>query len=106
MAYMYKQKLEKAVKAEMERLSDEWFKGFYSRIKQHTDNIVVEKTKKMNKDKVMLLNLSCLVAKERAERLGEELEKIGNMEGFSVRFTGPWPPYSFAAKPVSTTEEE
>ena len=100
MAYMYRQKLEKAVKAEMERLADEWFKEFYGRIKQHTDDIVVEKTKKVDKDKTMLLNLSCLVAKEKVESLGEELEKINGLEGFSVRFTGPWPPYSFVAKPA------
>lgn len=100
MAYMYKQKLEKAVKAEMERLADEWFKDFYSRIKQYSDDIEVGKVKKAEKDKVMLLNLSCLVAKDKADSLGEELEKINNMEGFSVRFTGPWPPYSFVAKPV------
>ncbi|MFC2060619.1 GvpL/GvpF family gas vesicle protein [Chloroflexota bacterium] len=23
------------------------------------------------------------------------MEKIDRMDGFSVRFTGPWPPYSF-----------
>jgi len=104
MAYMYRQKLEKAAKAEMEKLADEWFKDFYSNIKKHTEDIVVEKTKKLEKDKVMLLNLSCLVSKEKVETLGEELEKIDNMEGFSVRFTGPWPPYSFAAKPVAEGE--
>lgn len=100
MAYMYKQKLENAAKAEMDKLADEWFKDFYNRIKGHTDDIVVEKTKQMDKNKVMLLNLSCLVTREKVESLGEELEKIDNMEGFSVRFTGPWPPYSFVAKPV------
>ena len=104
MAYMYRQKLEKAVKAEMERLADGWFKEFYGRIKQHTEDIVVEKTKKVDKDRMMLLNLSCLVAKEKVEGLGEELEKINGLEGFSVRFTGPWPPYSFLAKPVAEGE--
>ena len=104
MAYMYKQKLEKAAKTEMERLADEWFKEFYDRIKQHTEDIVVEKTKKVDKDRMMLLNLSCLVSKEKVDSLGEELEKIDNMEGFSVRFTGPWPPYSFVAKPVAEEE--
>ncbi|HUV45643.1 MAG TPA: GvpL/GvpF family gas vesicle protein [Dehalococcoidia bacterium] len=104
MAYMYKQKLEKTVKAEMEKLADEWFKEFYGRIKQHTDDIVVERTKKVDKDRMMLLNLSCLVDKEKVEGLGEELEKINGLEGFSVRFTGPWPPYSFVAKPVAEGE--
>jgi len=64
----------------------------------------VEKTKKVDKDRMMLLNLSCLVAKEKIDSLGEELEKINNMEGFSIRFTGPWPPYSFVAKPVAEGE--
>ena len=108
LAYMYKQKLEKAAKAEMERLAEDWFRDFYKRIKKYTDDIMVEKTKKIDKDKVMLINLSCLVAKEKVESLGKELEEINNMEGFSVRFTGPWPPYSFVSEPIevaSTTEE-
>jgi hypothetical protein len=106
MSYMYKQKLERAVKAETEQLADEWFKDFYGRIKRHTDDIVVEKTKKLNNGQIMLLNLSCLVARERVDSLGKELEKINNMDGFSVHFTGPWPPYSFVAKPVVTVKGE
>ena len=105
MAYMYKQKLEKAVKADIERLADEWFRDFYGRIKKHTDDVVVEKTKKLNNSKVMLLNLSCLVTKENVGNLGKELEKINNL-GFSVHFSGPWPPYSFVAKPVVTDKGE
>jgi hypothetical protein len=106
MAYIYREKLEKVVKAEMEKLAGKWFKEFYSRIKQHTEDIVVEKTKKVDRDKVMLLNLSCLVAREKVDSLGEELEKINNIEGFSVHFSGPWPPYSFVAKPVVPVKEE
>jgi len=106
MAYMYRQKLEKAVKSEMERLANDWFKDFYRRIKCHCDDIVVEKTRKADGNKVMLVNLSCLVARERVDNLGEELEKINNMEGFSVHFSGPWPPYSFVAKPVVPVKEE
>jgi hypothetical protein len=106
MTYMYKQKLERAVKVETERLADEWFTDFYGRIKKHTDDIVVEKTRKLNDSKVMLLNLSCLVAKERVDSLSQELEEINNMDGFSVHFSGPWLPYSFVAKPVVTVEGE
>ncbi len=99
-AYMYKQKLEKAVRAEIERLAHMWFNDFYGRIKQHTDDIVVEKTKKLNKDRVMLLNVSCLVSKGKVDSLGKELDEINNTDGFSVHFSGPWLPYSFVAKPV------
>ena len=106
MAYMYKQKLERAVKAETEQLANVWFNDFYGRIKQHTDDIIVEKTKKLNNGQVMLLNLSCLVAKEKIDSLGKELEEINRMDGFSVHFSGPWPPYSFVAKPVIVIQGE
>jgi hypothetical protein len=104
-AYMYMQKLEKTIREEMEKLAGEWFKDFYGRIKCHCDDIVVEKTKKLDGNKVMLLNLSCLVTREKVTNLGEELEKINNTEGFSVHFSGPWPPYSFVAKPTIATPD-
>jgi len=95
-AYMYEQKLEIAIKKEMESRIDPYFKDFYERIKKHVEEIKVEKTKKTDeKDKQMIMNLSCLVAKDKYKELGAELEKIDNMDSFSVRFTGPWPAYSF-----------
>lgn len=100
MAYMYRQKLEKMLKGEMDKLADRWFKDFYSRVGKYASNTVVERTRKPNGDKKMLLNLSCLVPKENVDSLGEELEEINKMDGFSVHFSGPWPPYSFVAKPM------
>jgi len=94
MAYMYKQKVEKAVRKEMEKRSEQNFKGFYQAIRNQVDDIKVEKVKR-DKDKTMLMNISCLVLKEKVEDLGNELEKIDNMDGFAVRFTGPWASYSF-----------
>ena len=105
-AYLYEQKVERAVKAEIERLASDWFRDFYARVKRHCDDIVVEKTRKADRNKVMLLNLSCLVARERVDNMGEELDKINNMEAFSVHFSGPWPPYSFVAKPVVPVKED
>ncbi len=98
MAYLYRQKLEKAVKAGMERMANERFRDFYHRIKKYVDSIIVEKVGKADRGKVMLLNVSCLVAGGRVAGLGEELEGIERMDGFSVHFSGPWPPYSFVAK--------
>ena len=73
-------------------------KGFLERL--------LEKTKKLNRDRVMLLNFSCLVVSEKVDSLGKELEKINNMDGFSVHFSGPWPPYSFVAKAVVPVKGE
>ena len=95
-AYIYKQKLETAIKKEMESRMDSYFKDFYGRIKKHVEEIKVEKTKKADeKDMQMIMNLSCLVAEDKYKELGAELEQIDNTEAFSVRFTGPWPAYSF-----------
>jgi uncharacterized protein YajQ (UPF0234 family) len=95
-AYMYKQKLETAIKEEMESRMDTHFKEFYARIKTHVDDIKVEKTKRTDeKDMQMIMNLSCLAAEDKYKALGAELEQIDKKKTFSVRFTGPWPAYSF-----------
>jgi hypothetical protein len=96
LAYMYRQKLEGLLRKEVENRVDRYFREFYDRIAPHVDDIRVEKTKKPeDPEQQMLLNLSCLLPREGSEGLGDELEKIDAMDGFSVRYTGPWPPYSF-----------
>ena len=44
----------------------------------------------------MVLNLSLLVARLAVAPIGEYLERVSQEPGVEVRFTGPWPPYSFA----------
>jgi len=95
LAYMYRQKLENLIKKGMETKADECFKDFYLRIRKHAQDVRVEKTKSTEPGWQMILNLSCLVHKDKCRELGEELDSINQLKGFSVRFTGPWPPYSF-----------
>jgi len=97
MAYFYKQKIEMVLKKELEGKADEYFKDFYGRIRKYIDNIRVDKTKKTEGDKQMIMNLSVLIPKDKIMLLGEELAKIKELKGVEVRFTGPWPPYSFVA---------
>ena len=47
------------------------------------------------RDKRILLNLSCLVHKDNAKKLEEKLAQINDKNEFTVRFNGPWAPYSF-----------
>jgi len=94
-AYMYKQKLEKLLRGRLEREAERYFKEFYGRIKACTDEIGMEKIKKEEEPRQMLMNVSCLADKKDVKTLGDELDKINNGEGIFVRFTGPWPPYSF-----------
>ncbi|MBL7173977.1 MAG: GvpL/GvpF family gas vesicle protein [Desulfobacteraceae bacterium] len=96
LAYMYRQKLKDLLKKEMENQADRYFKDFFEKIKPYADDLRVEKTRKTeDKNMQMLMNLSCLLPKDGSQGLGDELEKIDALEGFSVRYTGPWPPYSF-----------
>jgi len=94
-AYLYQEKLKDLLRREMEAEANRCFQDFYGRIREHVDDLRVERTKKGEKGQQMILNLSCLASKEQSSDLGQELECIGKMEGFFVRFTGPWPPYSF-----------
>ncbi len=96
-AYLYKQKLENALKRELEAKADQCFKDFYARIRKHVDNIVVEKIKPGDQNTLMIMNISCLLTRGGSAGLGEELHKINSVDGFLVRFTGPWPPYSFVS---------
>lgn len=95
LAYMYRQKLENLMRKQLEAKAEEYSKEFYEQVKGCVDEIKVEKTKKPEEERQMLMNLSCLLPKEKSQVLGDELVKINSLDGFSVRFTGPWPPYSF-----------
>ena len=90
-AFFCKQNMEKLLKKEVEKRADKEFKEFYNNVKGFVEDIKVERLKETN----MLLSLSCLVHKDKVKQLGVMLDKINKIEGYSVRFTGPWPPYSF-----------
>ncbi|MDD4093829.1 MAG: GvpL/GvpF family gas vesicle protein, partial [Methanothrix sp.] len=47
------------------------------------------------KGMTLLVSYICLVADENVLQLGETLDEINRREGFRVRFTGPWAPFSF-----------
>jgi Gas vesicle synthesis protein GvpL/GvpF len=45
--------------------------------------------------KIMVLNMSLLADSDGVRRIGDYLERVRKEAGTDVRFTGPWPPYSF-----------
>lgn len=94
-AYMLKRKLGDLLGKEIEKEADKTFKRFYKRIKENTEEIKIEKVKKGEDDKQMLMSLSCLLYKKNYEDFKKVLDEIGNESGFSIHLTGPWPPYSF-----------
>lgn len=94
-AYMYEEKIKSLLRREMETKADGYFKEFYARIKESVFDTSVGKAKKVEDNLQMLMNLSCLVVKGNVRKLGLILEQIEKEDGVIVRFTGPWPPYSF-----------
>ena len=95
-AYLHRQKLEMVMKKELENKADHYFREFYQGIKACAVEVKIEKTKKAEDPaRQMIMNLTCLLPREESETLGQELERIHQMACFFVRFTGPWPPYSF-----------
>ena len=94
LAHLLQQKLAKAVRAAMEKKADQFAQDFYARIRRCVEDVRVDKLKKTEGGRQMLLNLSCLMRQGSGE-LGHVLDEIEKTKGISVRFTGPWPPYSF-----------
>ena len=76
-------------------------KELCAQIQAFVDDVKLGSTKKEVsekwKDKQMILNMACLMHKDNVERLGRKLSQFKN-EGYAVRFTGPWPPYSFVGQ--------
>ncbi|MBI2185060.1 MAG: GvpL/GvpF family gas vesicle protein [Thaumarchaeota archaeon] len=93
-AYMRRLKLESMVRKELEASIARYYKDFYGRIQGEVDGVRVERIVKVNEGMKMLMNLSLLANDEQARTVGSSLDKV-EKEGFAVRFTGPWPPYSF-----------
>jgi len=104
MAYFYQHKIAEAVKKEMEAKADRDYRRYYERLRRYAEDTQVNKIKK-HPDKQMVMNLSLLVKRDQAEALGKALGEIREEEGVEVRFTGPWPSYTFAAKIVALGEE-
>lgn len=93
-AYLYHQRLEKALQRELEHQSISLFREFYEKIREYVDGIIVEKIKSSESDQQMILNVSCLASKDQEAKLGDFLDEL-EKRGYSIRFTGPWPAYSF-----------
>lgn len=94
-AYLYQSRFEKTLKEELEYQATRLFRTFFGQLKEVVAEIVVGKIKNGEGEKQILLNVSCLADKNQEKKLGNLLEEINQKEGHSVRFTGPWPPYSF-----------
>ena len=101
MAYFYKQKIEKALHQAIEAKAEEDCRSCYRQVSALFPELRSNTLKKLP-DRLMIVNLSVLVPRERVSELGALVSGF-QADGVEVRFTGPWPPYSFMGMAASTT---
>jgi hypothetical protein len=98
-AYLFQRKFELKVKDAISAGISALAKEFGSKIREHVEESKVEKKTAQVPEKYkgmkQIVALSCLAHKDKVEKLGEVLDEINKREGFAVRFTGPWAPFSF-----------
>jgi hypothetical protein len=94
-AYVFKSKLEKKLREEVDRLTRATATEYLELFRAHTDDLVADKAKDGARDAPMLMNLSVLLPADGVTGFGHLLEQVNEQPGLRVRFTGPWAPYSF-----------
>jgi len=108
-AYLFKKKLEKVIRLEKEVSINKHAKELHDQIKKLVDDAKLESTNTQVpekwRDKEMVLNLACLAHEDKIQNLGNMLGEVNKREGFAVRFTGPWPPYSFVEEITESKTE-
>jgi hypothetical protein len=94
-AYMYRQKLERRLKEEMESRAYQGFQDLYAALSRTGSQVQVEKAREAEEGRQMIVNLSCLAPVERYSDLEALADQVSQREGYFVRLVGPLPPYSF-----------
>ena len=93
--HMYRRRLELVLRRETQARLMVELKGLYASLSRHVSNIHMERSKKNQTGRQTLVNITCLVSPDKAEVLEAELERMVGREEYSVRVSGPLPPYSF-----------
>lgn len=93
--FLIKEKINARLKALIEAEADKVFGECHSSIVGMVKKVSVEKTRKQERNKILLLNLNCLADENQCARLGMFLDRVNGVPYLEVIFSGPWPPYSF-----------
>jgi len=94
-AYLLQKKLEELIRQRLETAADAYFKTFYQQIRECVENIRVEKVRKEELPKQMILNVSCLQNREEIAALGTVLEKLAGCPALMSASPAPGHRYSF-----------
>lgn len=94
---LLEKRLEKTEKEMTDKAADRLYPDFRSRVAAHCSEIAEYRKPTREAGLVPVLTASCLVETPQIHSLGAELTAIQEEHpASSIRFLGPWPPYSFA----------
>ncbi|UVI35337.1 GvpL/GvpF family gas vesicle protein [Brevibacterium spongiae] len=101
---LLEKRLEKTEKEIVDRAADRIYPEIRARIAAHCLDIEEHRSTSRESGLTPVIMASCLVKSTDATALGAELTALKKAQpALSIRFLGPWPPYSFAD--VSISEE-
>lgn len=95
-AYICRQSLDGILKRELREAARAFREELDRRVRACVEAVHTETAPESEGEDQMILNLACLAGAEQAKALGAALDGVSRGDGFSVKFTGPWPPYSFS----------
>ena len=94
-AYFTRHQQQREQRERLEREAEAVFCRHAEMLAALVDDVQVNRPRPV-RGKMMVLNLSLLTDQAGVLRVGDYLEQVSQETDAEVRFTGPWPPYSFA----------
>jgi hypothetical protein len=94
-AYFARHQRQREQRERLELQAEAAFRRHGEMLATLVDDVQVNRPRPV-RGKMMVLNLSLLTDQAGVARVGDYLEQVSQGTGTEVRFTGPWPPYSFA----------
>lgn len=97
-AYLLQKKINQRLKSLVTQKSASLAEKSLAKISSLVEEMKLDEKKRIPddyRDLSLLASYACLVRDDKVSILGEALDEINHLEGFRVRFTGPWAPFSF-----------
>lgn len=97
-AYLLQKKMNQRLKSLVVQKSASIAEKSLEKIRFLVEEMKIDEKKRIPdeyRDLSLLSSYACLVRNDKVKTLGEVLDEINHLEGFRVRFTGPWAAFSF-----------
>lgn len=97
---LYRKRIEERTREVTERTADQLYPQYRRRLAALAEDLVENTRPGRKPGNVTVLTVSLLVHQDNMDAIGVELADIrDNLPGATIRYLGPWPPYSFSEVP-------